>query len=380
LYIVDDQGNDSGTISGGWSLILTQLVLFGSGAITINDAAPATPYPSTISVSGMPHKVQDVKVVIGGFTHTCPGDVDMLLVAPGGQRFVPFSDAAACNPGVTSVNFILADQSIQSLPDLNGAVVPGQYLPTNNGSADAFAAPAPVGPYPAAQPAGSDSFHSAFAGIDPNGTWSLYVVDDLVGDAGSMAGWTLAITTQAEFSNFNAVTISDVSPATPYPVTINVGDIPGTLVGAYLRVNGLTHSFPLDIDLMLADPSGRGFIAQSDAGSGADVNLITYTLDDAGATPLPEATNLADGAVYTPGNYALTTDVFPLPAPQAGVASPQTFGGATFGSVYLGGDPNGAWHIYIVDDSGGDSGTIVNGLTLGVVTIFDDVFVDGFDD
>jgi hypothetical protein len=46
--------------------------------------------------------------------------------------------------------------------------------------------------------AGADTFASAFSGFDPNGTWSLYVVDDATVDGGSFAGgWDLSITTSA---------------------------------------------------------------------------------------------------------------------------------------------------------------------------------------
>ena len=54
-------------------------------------------------------------------------------------------------------------------------------------------------------PAGTDSL-TAFNGINPNGTWSLYVVDDVGGDIGNFAGgWELTITTSAPAvtSDFN---------------------------------------------------------------------------------------------------------------------------------------------------------------------------------
>ena len=39
---------------------------------------------------------------------------------------------------------------------------------------------------------------SVFNGVNPNGTWSLYVFDDLGGDIGNFnGGWTLRITTDS---------------------------------------------------------------------------------------------------------------------------------------------------------------------------------------
>lgn len=379
LYVVDDSDNDTGTIAGGWSLIMTDELLYGGGAITINDNAVATPYPSTVSVAGLPHKVLDVKLVLGGFTHSCPADVDMLLVAPNGRAFVALSDAGGCTPGVTGRTFTLEDQADLPVP-LSTAVAPlGAYQAANYGTLDTFPAPAPAAPYRTAQPVGADGFDGAFDGVDPNGVWSLYVVDDASGDSGGIAFWNLLITTQAEFSSLSPVAINDVSAASPYPVVVNVSDVPGTLKRAYLRVNGLTHSFADDIDVLMTAPNGRAFVAQSDAGGGVDVNNITYTLDDDALTPIPDTAALIDTAVYQPANYG-SGDTFPAGAPQAGVAEAAPGGVDTFASVFGGGPPNGPWRIFIVDDSSGDSGSIANGFTLGVETIYEFVFRDGFDD
>ena len=63
------------------------------GAITINDAGPATPYPSTCVVSGLSGSISDVNVQIAGLSHTYPDDIDMLLVSPRGQNAIFMSDA-----------------------------------------------------------------------------------------------------------------------------------------------------------------------------------------------------------------------------------------------------------------------------------------------
>jgi len=57
-----------------------------AAAITINDAAVATPYPSTINVSGMTGGVTQLRVRILGLSHTFPDDIQLLLVGPGGQK------------------------------------------------------------------------------------------------------------------------------------------------------------------------------------------------------------------------------------------------------------------------------------------------------
>ena len=66
--------------------------------ITINDAptdgvvTPATPSPSTISVSGQSGVVKSVEVDLSGFQHNSQKDVDVLLRGPGGQVVTLLSD------------------------------------------------------------------------------------------------------------------------------------------------------------------------------------------------------------------------------------------------------------------------------------------------
>jgi len=114
--------------------------------------------------------------------------MDMLLVGPGGQTVVLMSDAGGALD-VVNVNLTFDGTAATDLPDAT-QIVSGTYRPTNIGAGDTFPAPAPAGPY--------GSLLSVFNGVNPNGTWSLYVVDDLGGDVGNMnGGWTLRITTNA---------------------------------------------------------------------------------------------------------------------------------------------------------------------------------------
>lgn len=161
----------------------------GTGAST---GAPAAPYPSTVSVAGVSGTVTRVGVTLHGFSHTFPGDVDVLLVGPGGQKFTAMSDLGG---GVDAVNLTIAldDEAAAPLPS---TLVSGTFRPGNSGATDAFPAPAPAAPYASPAPGGTATFASVFGGADPNGTWSLYVVDDAGADAGSISGgWTLTIHT-----------------------------------------------------------------------------------------------------------------------------------------------------------------------------------------
>ncbi len=146
----------------------------------------ANPYASNIVVSGFSGSITKVTLSLFGLSHTFPDDIDILLVGPGGQNAIVMSDVGT-TLDVVSINLTLDDDAASALPDA-AQLVSGTFRPTNIGAGDTFPAPAPA-------PLGGSAL-SVFTGTGANGTWSLYVVDDLGGDIGSLAGgWALNFTT-----------------------------------------------------------------------------------------------------------------------------------------------------------------------------------------
>jgi subtilisin-like proprotein convertase family protein len=156
------------------------------GAIAIPDIGDATPYPSSIAVSGLQGTVQKATVTLHRFSHTCPHDVSVLLVTPNladSVLFAQLGPAMGC-PASTNADLTF-DQA--STTDVPYPPVTGTYRPTEGGQPAPFDPPAPTGPYPLSL--------SNFIGIEPNGTWSLFVHDEGTGDSGSIAGgWSLTLT------------------------------------------------------------------------------------------------------------------------------------------------------------------------------------------
>jgi len=187
-------------------------------AITINDTAPAAPYPSNITVAGLTNPVTKVTVTVTGFNHTFPSDVDMLLVGPTGQKFILVSDVIGGTDAV-AINWTFDDTAAAFIGS-TGTPASGSFKPTNYTTCqDPFAAPAPVGPYLSpggiGTPCGTDTL-AAFNGLNPNGTWSLYVVDDLGGDVGTITGgWSLSISTSGICPT--PTPSPTVTPGTPTP-------------------------------------------------------------------------------------------------------------------------------------------------------------------
>ena len=154
--------------------------------ITILDNAPASPYPSRIVVSNFTGFVGKVSVTLSNMNHTYPDDIDILLVHPSGRASILMSDAGG---GFALVNASPTfDRTASAVVPDEGQIVTATYRPLDYEPGDLFPTNAPGGPYQANL--------SAFEGITPNGTWSLYVVDDTSGDFGIISnGWSLAITT-----------------------------------------------------------------------------------------------------------------------------------------------------------------------------------------
>ena len=162
-------------------------VFANTASIAIGDKQPAMPYPSMISVSGLPGSIRKVTTTLRGMTHTFPPDVSILLVGPQGQNVVLMSRAG--RTGGMGNCWLAFDDAANITPPRDALIADGTYAPADYGSGGNFFPPAPPAPYGATL--------SVFDGTNPNGTWSLYVQDDQIPDSGLISGgWTLNILTQ----------------------------------------------------------------------------------------------------------------------------------------------------------------------------------------
>ena len=144
--------------------------------------------------------------------------------------------------------------------------------------------------------------------------------------------------------------------AHPYPSTRRVTSFnQGEILDVNLTLRNYTHTFPDDVDVLLAH-RGINRTVMSDAGGAFDVNDINLTLDQEATTLMPDETQLEGGRVR-PNNFD-GLDSFPdLPFSENGFAALTGFDGA---------NPNGTWRLYVQDDSGGDCGEFGGGWTLRI--------------
>lgn len=158
---------------------------------------------------------------------------------------------------------------------------------------------------------------------------------------------------QYAFWNPMTINIPSSGPADLYPSTLQVSTVP--LIDSYeitVKLWGLSHTWPGDLDILLTGPGGFSVLLMSDAGGSFDLVNIDLIFEE-GAPSLPESSLIAPG-VYSPTNYG-DGDLFPAPAP-----------GGPYGNLLnaFTGNPNGTWQLWVYDDTGGDPGVIELGWSI----------------
>ncbi|MCA1585121.1 MAG: proprotein convertase P-domain-containing protein, partial [Acidobacteria bacterium] len=209
-------------------------------------------------------------------------------------------------------------------------ILTGTYAPTDVSPGDVLTAPAPAGPY-------STSL-AAFNGTNPNGTWSLYVFDDAGSDIGALFGFTLLISPQ--FNNTTAVPIPPGAPGVTSGTTESSLQISG-LTAPITKVTvslHITHTFNGDLDISLIGPDNT--IVELSSDNGGSNNNYGNSCGD--------RTNFDDAAAT-----AITAGVTPF----AGTFRPEAALSAFNGKSGVA--ANGTWRLRVVDDTGGDIGSLV---------------------
>jgi hypothetical protein len=170
------------------------VITIPGGGLTIGPASPYT--TSYIEVTGFTNgRILDVNVTLQGFNHEIPEDVDILLTAEhlSGQNALVMSDAGGRELFPESNLFLTLDDQAAAPLSETGPLVHGAFKPSNYTGAgpDDF-------PFPAPPPSGNAAL-SVFNGINPNGIWYLFVVDDFIGEVGKILfGWSLEITAEVD--------------------------------------------------------------------------------------------------------------------------------------------------------------------------------------
>jgi subtilisin-like proprotein convertase family protein len=144
-------------------------------------------------------------------------------------------------------------------------------------------------------------------------------------------------------------------PASPYPSTITLAGVAGTVESVEVTLDNFSHTFPSDLMILLQAPSGATTVLSAYCGGSSDAVDVDLTFVAGGAA-------LPDGALSS-GTFA-PTECFP----SGDLAAPAPAGpyGTGFGALF-GGTPNGDWRLFIEDQAAIDAGDL-EGWSLQVTT------------
>jgi hypothetical protein len=206
---------------------------------------------------------------------------------------------------------------------------------------------------------------------DPATTGAHNAVVTITSNDADEAVFTFAISGLAQdqvtttFSNPAVVSLpagapgTSSGPASPYPSMISVSGITGDIAKVVVKLHGLTHTYPSDLDILLVGPTGITCPLMSDVGGGNSISGVELVFDSTAATSLSGSGII--GGTYQPSNIGIN-DAFDAPAP------PSPYGASLTAFDTLA-KVNGTWSLYIMDDESGDSGSLAGGWEICVISV-----------
>ena len=165
------------------------------------------------------------------------------------------------------------------------------------------------------------------------------------------------------YSNTSAISILDNAVAKPYPATITVSGVTGSVRMITATLSKLNHGYSRDVNILLVGPKGQGVVLMRNAGGGSSgsIDAATLTFSDSTLVSLPPPRNgQVTSGTFKPSDFASGVNL-PAPAPQGPYSSTL--------DVFANVDPNGTWSLFVWDNDKLLSGSIDGGWTLSVSTV-----------
>jgi hypothetical protein len=182
-----------------------------------------------------------------------------------------------------------------------------------------------------------------------------------------IAGLAVGSSAQAvTFRNTSGISIPDgYAPASPYPSTITVPVLTGTVTGITFRIRSYVFPFADDVGILVQAPDGRAIPLLEGGPDNINANL-TFS-DVAGYAP--QGVNLTGNHTYRATDYYASDD-YPAGGPthlQYANPGPDGGGAATLASTFNNLNPTGTWKLWVADfDTGPHTGGILGGWDLSI--------------
>ena len=345
-------------ISGGQ--LIANLGSFVSGeqaGITlVLSSSTSNSFVSTFSVAGAE---ADPNLVNNSASTLTTVDVPKVIIAAFGVNLT--SESLSPTNGAVDIGETLgADFYLSNIGNVNSLLLSASLLSTNGVLTDPSTNTQALGIF---QPGGAPlKAHFTFTATGTNGGAVTAVVRLLQGGnpaTNPPVNFVFGLPNVLTFSNTGAITIRDVNTALPYPSTLNVSGVTGTVGNVAITLSNMTHGFPQDVDALVSAPSSQKTILMSAAGA-PPLENVNVTFDDRAPSPVPDIGGTIASTSYRPANYG---DGSNLPAPAPTGPYPAAM------SVFNGTDPNGTWSLFVQDHSAGDTGSIAGGWSVAITLI-----------
>ena len=275
-------------------------------------------------------EVLDVNVVLG-IAHPSANHLDVHLVSPTGTTVTLTTDNGGGADDVFT-DVVFDDQAPPRDPEGEES----GFLPARHVRSVDYVDFEPIG---TVQPEGA---LGAMVGDPAAGPWALVIVDDSGGQSGTLLGWALELSTMTgvpepappvEFEWRVPLGVPD-GDSDGLALPVEVTGLPARLLDVDVVVE-VTHPRAQDLDFYLTSPAGRRIELATDLGGDfADVYARTTFDDDA-----PVVASDQDAVEGLP--FA-----FDVVVPEGALGA------------FVGEDPNGDWTLTVVDDAGGNDGTL----------------------
>lgn len=310
------------------------LVVAGASNLVPVVIADHSTVTSTVTISGQPKWLWGVEVFTN-ITHSFCNDLDITLTSPSGRVVTLTTDNGGNFNDIFDGTYWDDDHdwTTQVPYASNPRLVTDRAYVADGGVAELV----PEEPL------------NAFRGEDPNGVWTLTVVDDTFIDAGSLNSWSLVTASAPRpgnsvtrtFRNTTPLAIADLATQSR---TISVSGMGGFVCDVEVGVN-ITHSFNGDLEVTLQSPNGR--IATLTTNNGGSFNNVFA------GTTFSNYASAGGQMPYEDFNQFLTSDrqyvnlvVAPLIAPEESLG------------IFKATPANGIWRLTIADTAAANVGTL----------------------
>jgi hypothetical protein len=139
-FLLTNGATGLGTALFTYTLGTWTTVFYNTNPIIINAAGPASPYPSTITVSNVGGVLVNTVITLTNMTHTAPSAINALLVSPNQNNVLFMSHAGGGQFGgaINGVTLKFDDSTNHPVLPFNGQITNGVYNSSQYGGAPVF--------------------------------------------------------------------------------------------------------------------------------------------------------------------------------------------------------------------------------------------------